>query len=84
MDVAAGSTYNTVTFGLKMFNVKINISLIIFIYSIFFYTDIESIYRSIRNLARNIMELLIYIKRKLVHEEIIPSSVFHSRKSVVL
>jgi len=55
MDVAAGSTYNTVTFGLKMFNVKINISLIIFIYSIFFYTDIESIYRSIRNLARNIM-----------------------------
>jgi hypothetical protein len=67
-----------------MFNVNINISMIIFIYSIFFYTEIESIYRSIRKMARNIMELFIYIKRKLVGKEILPSSVFHSRKSVAI
>ena len=84
LNVAAGSTYNTVTFGLKMVNVKIIISLIILIYSILYCTDIESICRIIRNLAGNIMELVIYFKIKLVYEEVLPSSVFHSRESVTL
>jgi hypothetical protein len=67
-----------------MVNVKIIISLIILIYSIFYYTDSDTICRSIHKLARNIMELLIYITRKLVREEFLPASVFHSRKSVAL
>jgi len=67
-----------------MVNVKINIRPIILICSIFYYTDIETICRSIRNLARNIMEIVIYIKRKLLHEEFLPSSVFHSRESAAL
>jgi ACR3 family arsenite efflux pump ArsB len=84
LNVAVGSTYNTATFGLKMINVNIIISLIILIYSILYYINFKDIRRSIRNLARNIMELLIYIKRKPVHEEFLPSSVFHSRESVAL
>jgi len=49
-----------------MVNVKVIVSLNILIYSIFYYTDTGNICRSIRNLAWNIIELLICIKRKLV------------------